>query len=123
MGTYKDLKVWQLNQENVLESARLFENLAERYADKHIAKQLFRAISSIGASIAEGQDSYEGKEFVRYLNIAIRSAIECDYWLNTLISLSGSNKSITEILNKNVEVIKMLKGLKKSIETKRNSDH
>lgn len=119
MGTYKELKVWQLNQECIKKTLDLFECLPAKYAFQHIGKQLFRAVSSIGANIAEGQDSYEGKEFIRYINISIRSAIETDHWLNTLQNLDIKSEAVENLLNMNVEVIKMLKGLKHSIEENR----
>ena len=89
------------------------------YAIQHIAKQLFRAISSIGANIAEGHDSREGKEFCRYLSIAVRSAIESDHWLSTLENLTGASEDLKKLTADNIEVIKMVKGLRKAIEEKR----
>ena len=119
MGSYKDLKVWQLNQKCVLQAADLLNALPKDFAYQHVAKQLFRAISSIGANIAEGQDSHEGKEFIRYLSIAIRSAIEADHWLCILKNLSKDIGKINCLFDSNAEVIRMLKGLRKSIEEKR----
>ena len=120
MKTYKDLKVWQMNQATIKGVLCLMQDLPQEYAFQHIAKQLFRAISSVGANLAEGQDSYEGKEFARYINIAIRSAIESDHWLATLENVAGEQKQIQKLASDNVEVIKMLKGLKRAIEEKRN---
>ena len=96
------------------------KELPNDYALQHISKQLFRAISSIGANVAEGQESYEGKEFIRYLNIAIRSGIEADHWLATLKNLKFDHDFIKKLESENIETIKMLKGLKRSIEEKRN---
>ena len=118
MGTYKELKVWQVNQECIKESLSLFEKLPSSYPIQHIVKQLFRAISSVGANVAEGQDSYEGKEFIRYWNISIRSAIELDHWIATLQNLGTAVDKLEKLRYANVEVIKMLKGLKHSIENK-----
>jgi four helix bundle protein len=120
MSGYKDLKVWQINQNCVLGSLKLLNEYKRDYARGHIAKQLFRALTSIGANLAEGHESYEGKEYIRYINIAIRSAVEVDHWLATLVT-SGSNsmETINSLEQKNLEVIKMLKGLRKSIEEKR----
>ena len=123
MNTYRDLKVWQLNQICIQSCFRLQNELSERYAYQHIWKQLFRAITSIGANLAEGQSSYSGKEFARYIKIAINSAIEVDYWLVTLEGLIENKiEVINQLTTSNIEVIKMLKGLLKSIETKRQQD-
>jgi len=111
----RNLRVWQVNQECIRLSAGLLELKTRNYAFQHIAKQLFRSLSSIGANIAEGQDSHHGKEFIRYLNIAVRSAIESDHWLETLKHIFCSGEKTEELRNKNIEVIKMLKALRKSI--------
>jgi len=79
VSTYRDLKVWQLNQTCVKEAAKLLEILPKKYAYEHIAKQLFRAITSIGANLAEGHSNYQGKEFNRYIEIALNSAVESDF--------------------------------------------
>lgn len=119
MNTYKELRVWQVNQDCIKESLLLFEKLPNSYPVQHIVKQLFRAISFVGANVAEGQDNYEGKEFIRYLNIAIRSAIEADHWVSTLRNLDVGMDKVEKLATLNIEVIKMLKGLKHSIENKR----
>ncbi len=82
MGCYKDLKVWQLNQNCILGSLKLLKVFENDYARLHIAKQLFRAIT-------------------------------------TMINGSTIN-TVKELEIKNFEVLKMLKGLRKSIEEKRN---
>ena len=122
METYKDLKVWQYNQECIAKCARLADTLPKSTPIQLIYKQLFRSISSVGANVAEGYGSYEGKEYVRYLNIALRSAIESDHWLSTLHKISENcDYGISEIAESNIETIKMLKGLIRSIEAKRGS--
>ncbi len=120
METYKDLKVWQCNQECIVKCASLADTLPKSTPIQLIYKQLFRSISSVGANVAEGYGSYEGKEYVRYLNIVLRSAIESDHWLTTLHNISENcDYGISEIAESNIETIKMLKGLIRSIEAKR----
>jgi len=77
----------------------------------------------VGANIAEGQDSYQGKEFSRYLDISIRSAIESDHWISTLLGLGQDKPELKELEQDNLETIKMLKGLKNKINDKRNQAH
>jgi four helix bundle protein len=116
---FRDLKVWQINQDCVRQSLSLIHALPNDFGFQHIAKQLFRATSSIGANLAEGQSSYEGKEFIRYINIALHSAVECDHWLATLENLYEGKIDIKPLQSSNLEVIKMLRGLRNSIEEKR----
>lgn len=119
MGTYKDLKVWQMNQVCIKDYLSIPKLMPTTFEFRHIFRQLFRSITSIGANIAEGHESDSNKEFARYLKISIGSAVETDHWLITLTNLLDKKVAEIEKLTAlNLEVIKMLKGLKKSIESR-----
>ena len=45
-----------------------------------VAEQLYRAIGSIGANIAEGYSRNSGKDRARYYEYALGSARECKHW-------------------------------------------
>ncbi len=49
--------------------------------DKWLIQQVARSVASIGANIVEGQNSSSRKEFLRYNEIALKSANESKYWL------------------------------------------
>ena len=120
MQTYKDLKVWQRNQECILKCAKLLDKLPKTMPARIISEQLFNSLTSVGANLAEGYGSYEGREYPRYSKIALRSAVESDHWLETLMLLFDSLQLDTqEIKELNLQSIKMFKGLIKSIEIKR----
>ena len=122
MQTYKDLKVWEVNQACVMKLVRLIEQLPGTLAAKTISEQLLRSLLSVGANLAEGYSSYEGKEYARYAKISLRSAVESDHWLTTLGNIFEKKKvEIAEVGELNIETIKMLKGLIRSIEEKRES--
>ncbi len=80
MQNYKELKVWM--------KAHLF-TLKIYEASKHFPKeelygltnQLRRAASSIGANIAEGCGKNSQNEFAHFLNTALGSANEVEYFL------------------------------------------
>ncbi len=46
-----------------------------------IFDQLLRSGTSVGANLVEGYAGSSGADFVRYLNIALKSANETKYWL------------------------------------------
>lgn len=46
-----------------------------------IADQLIRSATSIGANVVEAKSSSSKKEYIKYFQIALKSANETKYWL------------------------------------------
>jgi len=71
-----------------------------------ISDQLLRSATSIGANIVEAKASSSKKDFIRFYQIALKSANETDYWLSLLgdISRVEINKLVSEVR----EICKML---------------
>jgi len=74
-----------------------------------IGDQLLRSSTSIGANIVEAKSSSSKKEFIKYYEIALKSANETMYWL-CLLRDSGlmSKESVEPVLKEAVELSKML---------------
>jgi four helix bundle protein len=106
---YKELIVWQKAHALALNTIKVTENPNRSYAVDMIMKQLLRAVTSIGANIAEGYGRHEGKEYTRFLQIAYGSANETDNWLNVLKD-SGLMKPViaSGLMENNQEILKML---------------
>lgn len=80
MQNYKDLKVWEKAHFfvlNVYTETKSFPN-EEIYC---LTSQLRRAATSIPANIAEGCGKSGNKDFAHYLNIALGSSNEAEYFL------------------------------------------
>jgi four helix bundle protein len=80
MQNYKDLKVWEKSHSftlQVYECTRVFPK-EELYS---LTNQLRRSASSIPANIAEGCGKNSNLEFAHFLNIALGSANESEYYL------------------------------------------
>ena len=76
---------------------------------QEIARQLFRASTSVGANIAEGHGRHIGQEYIHFLIIAQGSANEADHWLNTALECEiGNAENLKRILALNLETSKML---------------
>ena len=96
MQNYKDLKVWEkahLFTLKVYESTKTFPK-EELYS---LTNQLRRSASSIPANIAEGCGKNSKPEFAHFLNIALGSANESEYFLilsKDLTYLSEENFNI-----------------------------
>lgn len=78
-----------------------------------LAHQLLRSATSIGANIAEGQDASSKKQFLQYLQIALRSSKETQFWLRllsetvcsgdqVLVGLREENYQVTRIIASSV---------------------
>ena len=106
---YKELLFWKTAQEATIAVINLCRRLPrERVADI-LSSQVIRSAASVGANIAEGFGRYKGKEYQRFLQIALGSANETDYWLVLLKdTYPVFSKEIDIIIQKNMETIKML---------------
>jgi four helix bundle protein len=117
---YRDLKVWQKALEVVCDVIELVDMLPPGPASSTIGSQILGSSTSVCANIAEGHSSGTTREYNRILRIAYREAKETDNWLQ-VIKKSGKfarREIVTRaqsIEAKNVEVMKMLSGLKKSL--------
>ncbi len=78
--TYKDLKVWQLLHEFVMEVYRIAKFFPddERFG---LTSQLKRSAVSIPSNIAEGFSRWGNLDKIKFYNIAEASLAEADYQL------------------------------------------
>ena len=49
-----------------------------------LSKQLLRAGTSVGANIAEAEQAQSKADFISKMNIALKEAVETNYWLRLL---------------------------------------
>jgi len=76
-----------------------------------IGDQLLRSATSIGANIVEAKSSSSKREFIRYFEIALKSANETKYWLCLLrdSGLEGVDTVVVEeILAEAIELSNMI---------------
>lgn len=114
--SYKDLKFWQRAKEVALLVIKLCRKLPNESVVWVISDQLLRSSFSIGANISEGFGKFKGKEYRRFLLMALGSANETEYWLELLMEVySKYTTEISLIVTKNTETIKMLSSAVKSL--------
>ena len=107
MQNYKDLKVWEKAHDftlSVYEVTKQFPK-EEIYS---LTNQLRRAASSIPANIAEGCGKNSQPDFANFLNIALGSANEAEYYLILSKDLKYLNNEIFEVLIKTINEIKAM---------------
>ncbi len=74
-----------------------------------IANQLLRSATSIGANIVEAQASSSKKDFVNFINHALKSANETKYWLGLLRDCGkADHKNTDKLLREAMEISKLL---------------
>jgi four helix bundle protein len=85
MHPYRRLAVWQKSHALTLRVYHVVEPIRGRYPS--LAQQLLRAAHSIPSNIAEGSGRSSGVQFAQFLQIALGSARELDYFLQLAADL------------------------------------
>lgn len=67
-----------------LRTINLYKHIAVVKREYVLSKQLLRSGTSIGANIAEANQAQSRADFVSKLSIALKEAVETQYWLNLL---------------------------------------
>ena len=99
--------------------ARNIMKLTDRFPQKRsawvIADQLLRSATSIGANIIEAQAASSKKDFINFLNHALKSGNETKFWLALAKDLD--DKLVPEIEKQLKETDELVKILGSSIAT------
>jgi len=106
-GKSKDVKVRAYNFS--LQIIKFVNDLPEKRAFWSIGDQLLRSATSVGANMIEAQASSSRREFIKFYEIALKSANETKYWLSLLKDSYDNLASECEILlNEASEISNML---------------
>ena len=73
--------------------AKLCRYLQEEKKEYILSKQLLRAGTSIGANVTESQQAQSRADFISKLNIALKEAVETNYWIRLLHAAEYLNKT------------------------------
>lgn len=118
INSYKELKFWKTSWRTSLLIVQLTRRLPNERTTWVITDQILRASFSIGANITEGFGRYRGREYSRFLQIALGSARETGYWLELLGEIYPRfSLTIEQILALNEETIKMLVATLRTLKT------
>ncbi len=120
--SYKNLEVWKLSREAVIE-IHLMSMTLPRFEQFEEAQQIRRSIKSVKSNIVEGYGRRKYKQdFIRFLVIAIASLDETIDHLETLAETKSLNdKEVFENLNSKLILLsKKLINFLKAVEEKHN---
>ncbi len=88
---------------------KFLEILPSKRIYRVIGDQLLRSATSIGANIIEAKSSSSKRDFIKYYEIALKSANETKYWLGLLRDATvADKKEISKLLIEVEEISKML---------------
>lgn len=112
INTYKDLVVYQKAKQLTTDIIKYFSKEKTSRTKEFLLSQLFRAVSSIGANLAEGFGRNYSKNFRQFVGISRGSAFEVEYWLDIILDLNEFDQNtIKNFVERDVEICKMLSGL------------
>lgn len=111
MNSNEEFKRKLINRAFVL--ARKTISLVDKFPNKRsgwvIADQLIRAVTSIGANIIEAQAASSKRDFINFLNHALKSGNETKFWLALAKDLDPKLLSEIKLLLKETdELVRIL---------------
>jgi four helix bundle protein len=120
LRSYRDLKVWQLSMDLVVEGYRITESFPTREL-YGLVTQVRRAAVSIPSNIAEGYGRYHRGDYVRHLSIANGSLKE----LETQIFIANrlgmvDTAGLEQLLTRTEQVGRMLGSLIRALKRQRH---
>jgi len=88
-----------------LQIIKLIRNFPEKKIYWIIGDQLLRAATSVGANLIEAKSSSSRRDFIKFYEIALKSANETEYWLVLLKDSLLVNARLIENLIKELREI------------------
>lgn len=73
-----------------------------------LARQFIKSATSIGANISEARYAESRKDFIHKLHIALKEAVETEYWIELLENECKTYKFLANIKKGNKELIFIL---------------
>jgi len=81
-----------------------------RTGTRPVTDQLLKSATSVGANLEEAKAASSRREFVRYIDIALREARESCYWLRICVALELEPKAEVERLRNEGDQIARILG-------------
>lgn len=120
INSYRDLEVWKKSMDLVIEYYEITESFPKKETFG-LASQLQRSAVSIAANISEGHARQHTKEFLQSLSIAYGSLAELETHIEIAKRLGYiAVDTAVELIDKTSTIGRMLNGLRRSLEKKRN---
>ncbi len=90
-------------------AVRFADDLKQEKISYCIVDQFVDAITSIGANTVEAKSSHSVRDYIKFFEIALKSANETKYWLLVIKEITKENKDEAEnILKETIEIANIL---------------
>ena len=111
---YRDLRIRCVRFVSMI--IKLLDSIEKRNVKFALASQVIRSSSSIGANYVEGSGGVSKRDWLNYMNIARKSALETEYWLDVLRESCPKidNKLLDKIALECEELIKIFTSITKT---------
>jgi four helix bundle protein len=93
-----------------IKTIKFLNTLPEKKVYWVIVDQLLRSVTSVGANIVEAKSSSSRKDFIKFYEIALKSANESKYWFGLLRDATEADKNIANSLLKETDEISRMLG-------------
>jgi four helix bundle protein len=88
---------------------QLVKDLPEKRVYWTVSDQLLRSAMSVGANVVEAKSAHSKRDYIKYFEIALKSANETRYWLGLLRdALDVDNNKINKLLKETGELANIL---------------
>ena len=95
--------------------------LCKKLKDKkefHLASQLMRSATSIGANVSEASAAQTKRDFIAKMSIASKEAREANYWINIIKESRLMDMDYSAYLKESEEIVKILTAILKTAKSK-----
>ena len=71
--------------------------------------KLFKSVTSVGVNVVEAKSAHANKDYIKFFEIALKSANETKYWIVLIREIKKDFKDeVNILLNENIEIAKIL---------------
>ena len=117
-GQFKENILKDKSYKFALRIVNLYKHLSGEKKEYVLSKQILRSGTSVGANITEANQAQSKSDFVHKLAIALKEAVETEYWLcllrdseyittNQAESLVDNCKELVRILTSSIKTAKI----------------
>ena len=102
---------------------KLCKHIQDTKKEYTLTKQLLRSGTSVGANVAESQQAQSRQDFIAKLSIALKEAVESNYWLRLMYATEYlAEKEYSSVIADCKELEKLLTAIIRSTKFPEHSE-